>query len=138
MFSHEAPFEFDIHHFRYAPDAMRFWGGTPSIQPYVVATNSLNVLNRIGIQSIREHNLALTDQLICDVANEHCVSPREAPLRGGTVVLQYPEAHLNSIADVMRESGIAFDLRHTGMRLSPHIYNDGEEISALTECLSDS
>ena len=136
-FSHEAPFEFDIRHFRYAPDAMRFWGGTPSIQPYVIATNSLNTLSRIGIQTIREHNLALTDQLLRGVADEHCMSPRGPALRGGTVVLQYPEARLHSIADVMRETGIAFDLRHTGMRLSPHIYNDGEEIAELAACLID-
>jgi kynureninase len=137
-FSHEAPFEFDIHNFRYAPDAMRFWGGTPSVQPYVLATNSVNRLNRIGIHSIREHNLALTDQLLRGVSDEHCVSPRDSALRSGTVVLQYPEEQLQRIAGAMRESDIAFDLRRTGMRLSPHIYNEGEEIAAVTACLAGS
>ena len=28
-FSHDDPFEFDIHRFRYATDSLRFWGGTP-------------------------------------------------------------------------------------------------------------
>jgi kynureninase len=134
-FSHEAPFEFDIRNFRYAPDAMRFWGGTPSIQPYVLATNSLKTINQIGIDSIREHNLTLTEQMLRGVAEEHCISPRDALLRGGTVVLQYPEERLQRIAHVMQEADIAFDLRHTGMRLSPHIYNDSDEIAVLIACL---
>ena len=34
-FSHEDPFAFDIHNFRYASDARRFWGGTPSVAPFM-------------------------------------------------------------------------------------------------------
>jgi len=98
----------------------------------------VNRLNRIGIHSIREHNLALTDQLLRGVSDEHCVSPRDSALRSGTVVLQYPEEQLQRIAGAMRESDIAFDLRRTGMRLSPHIYNEGEEIAAVTACLAGS
>ena len=134
-FPHEAPFEFDIHSFRYARDAMRFWGGTPSVQPFAIAANSLETLNRVGIEQIREHNLALTDQLLHRVPDEHCVSPRDAALRGGTVVLQYPEEQLHRIAKNLREEEVAFDLRRTGIRLSPHIYNDGEEIDAVAACL---
>jgi kynureninase len=136
-FSHEAPFEFDIHNFRYARDAMRFWGGTPSVQPYVVATNSINTLLGIGIEAVREHNVAWTDQLLAAVPGEHRVSPQEAELRGGTVVLQYPEARLQRIASAMRESDIAFDLRRTGMRLSPHVYNDCGEIETVADCLAE-
>ncbi len=36
-FSHADPFEFDIHHFRYADDALRFWGGSPTVLPFAVA-----------------------------------------------------------------------------------------------------
>ena len=43
-FSHADPFEFDIHHFRYAPDALRFWGGTPSVTPALVASHSIAAL----------------------------------------------------------------------------------------------
>lgn len=135
-FSHEAPFEFDIRNFRYAPDAMRFWGGTPSIQPYVLATNSINTLLGVGIEAVRAHNLVLTDQLLAEVPAEQCVSPRVPELRGGTVVLRYPEEDLQRVASAMRDAGIGFDLRRTGMRLSPHVYNDGEEIAVVTACLA--
>jgi len=50
-------------------------------------------------------------------------------------VLQYPEEQLHRIAKNLREEEVAFDLRRTGIRLSPHIYNDGEEIDAVAACL---
>ncbi len=137
-FSHEVPFEFDIHNFRYARDATRFLGGTPSVQPFAIATNSLATLNRVGIKQIREHNLALSDQLLHGVSDENCVSPRDTALRGGTVVLQYPEEQLQRIAKNLQVEEVAFDLRSTGMRLSPHIYNDREEIEAVRACLAGS
>ena len=40
-FSHDDPFELDVHSFRYADNARRFWGGTPSVAPYVAATVGL-------------------------------------------------------------------------------------------------
>jgi kynureninase len=135
-FSHEAPFEFDIRNFRFAPDAMRYWGGTPSIQPYVLATNSLKIFNQLGIEQIRTHNLALTDQLLHGVSDENCVSPREPALRGGTVVLQYAEEQLHRIAKNLEAEEVSFDLRRTGVRLSPHIYNEGEEIARVLACVS--
>lgn len=58
-FSHEDPFEFDVHSFRYAADSRRFWGGTPSVAPYVAAAVGLGAMARIGAATIRAHNLAL-------------------------------------------------------------------------------
>ncbi|MFT5484934.1 MAG: kynureninase, partial [Halieaceae bacterium] len=46
-FSHANPFEFDIADFRFADGAMRFWGGTPSVLPYVVAAVSIELINEI-------------------------------------------------------------------------------------------
>ena len=48
-FSHENPVEFDILNFQYAKDALRFWGGTPSVAPFIIAANSINTLLNIGI-----------------------------------------------------------------------------------------
>jgi selenocysteine lyase/cysteine desulfurase len=70
-FSHADPFEFDIHHFRYADSALRFWGGTPAVLPYTVAANSLETINQIGIERIRAHSLELTQAII-----DNCFQPR--------------------------------------------------------------
>lgn len=134
-FSHENPFEFDIHSFRYAQDALRFWGGTPSVQPYVLAANSITLLNSIGVETIQAHNHQL-NQLLLDAVDPACVvSPLEPKSRGGTIVLNFGadqqrvEAHLH-------EAGVRFDSRATGIRLSPHIYNTLDETERMRQCFS--
>ncbi|MHA7873392.1 MAG: aminotransferase class V-fold PLP-dependent enzyme, partial [Hyphococcus sp.] len=58
-FSHADPFEFDIHHFAYAPGAARYTGGTPSIAPFAGASAAHELLNRHGIDAIYAHNQKL-------------------------------------------------------------------------------
>ncbi len=135
-FSHENPFEFDIDNFCYAGDALRFWGGTPSVQPFVTATNSINLLNEIGIDIIRDHNVQLTQLLADAVEPEHVVTPAQSHQRGGTMALSYAQDQLQALSNRLRNEGILFDLRSTGVRLSPHIYNDAAEIERVIECLA--
>ena len=134
-FSHENPFEFDMHNFRYAPDALRFWGGTPSVQPFVSATNSIRLLQSIGIENIRSHNLNLVQKIIDAVAAGIVITPLDPGHRGGTVVLKYPEATQEAVCSRLQQARVGFDVRPTGIRLSPHVYNDASEIQAVTALL---
>lgn len=129
-FSHENPFEFDIQHFAYHPSALRFWGGTPSILPYVLARHSIDYLQAQGIANIRAHNLALGDRLIAGLANEHVVSPRAHQQRSGTVIVHFGAQQAAVIA-ALQAAQIRFDARAKGLRLSPHIYNQASEIDLL-------
>ncbi len=63
-FSHAAPFEADIHHFEYAPDAQRFWGGTPTVAPFVMAAASLGVIAELGVAAIHAHNRRLMNTFV--------------------------------------------------------------------------
>lgn len=134
-FSHEDPFEFDINSFRYAGDALRFWGGTPSVAPYVVAANAIERLCDIGIDTIRSHNLQFVDRLAETLSNEHVLTPLNHDSRGGTVVLRFQSEQLATVSDRLKEAGVAFDVRPTGIRLSPHIYNSLQEIETVAEAL---
>ncbi|MEM7280330.1 MAG: aminotransferase class V-fold PLP-dependent enzyme [Pseudomonadota bacterium] len=136
-FSHESPFEFDIHNFRYAQDALRFWGGTPTIAPFVLATNSINLILSLGVQEIQRHNRRLTELLISQVARAcHLICPREPDRRGGSVVLDFG-AQQTAVADRLAQRGIVCDGRADGMRLSPHIYNSHEQIQTVVAALLD-
>jgi len=133
-FSHSTPFEFDINRFEYAEGSARFWGGTPSILPYVVASHSLELVARIGVETVRQHNMALT-QKIASTLDPGCLrAPADPALRSGTLVLTLP----NQTAAVarLREAGVRFDVRPLGLRLSPHIYNTAAEIDTVVDCLS--
>jgi len=132
-FSHADPFEFDIHSFRYADNALRFWGGTPSVLPFVVAADSIDLINRIGVQTIRKHNIELTTALLASVDERFVVSPIKPGLRGGTVVLNFQENHA-AIEKRLTETDVQFDTRSHGLRLSPHIYTTNEEIEIAASC----
>lgn len=134
-FSHEQPFEFDIHHFTYHPAALRFWGGTPSVAPFVLAAHSIHYLNKVGINTIRKHNILLTEQLINALPAEHIVSPLKEHQRSGTIILNFNE-HQQKVVEQLNSANVAFDARFFGIRLSPHIYNTEAEIQKVIECIS--
>ena len=134
-FSHENPFEFDSNNFRYAQDADRFWGGTPSVQPFVVAANSIQTICDIGVENIRRHNLSLTQRLIGALPTGNLVTPVEPDHRGGTLVVRFEEDSLGAVTDRLEAHKVLFDVRPTGIRLSPHIYNDEAEIDITAGCL---
>jgi len=135
-FSHENPFEFDMHNFRYADTADRFWGGTPSVQPFAVAANSINTLCDIGVATIRRHNLSLTQRLIEALPAGSLITPRRPEHRGGTLVVKVDEQKLDTAISQLKSRKVLFDTRATGIRLSPHIYNDLSEIDVVADCLA--
>ncbi len=132
-FSHADPFEFDIHDFRFAPDARRFLGGTPSPIPTAVARESLVALNNIGVAAIREHNLALTERLIDGLDEPMLVSPRERHLRSGTVVIDPGPEERAALLAAFSASEIHVDERADGIRISPHLVNSVDDIDAVLE-----
>ena len=128
-FSHENPFEFDIHHFKYKNSAMMFWGGTPSIAPFALSAHSINYFAEIGSNTVRAHNQAMIDKVIAEFG-EQLVSPLEHNKRSGTVILDFKDKH-QSVLTALEHNNISVDARHLGMRVSPHIYNDNEDLDTF-------
>lgn len=130
-FSHDKPFEMDIKHFKYHKTALKYWGGTPSILPYVVAANSLAYFNKLTIDVVRKHNLSLTNLLI-EAFEKYLVSPKIPSLRSGTVILNFDHttktANNKAIAKALMENDIAVDSRSKGIRVSPSLVNEVEDI----------
>jgi kynureninase len=128
-FSHEDPFEFRIQNFRYAADARRFWGGTPSVLPYVIARASIDLVNRVGVANVREHNRALTERLVRAALERGLTlrTPHDPARRGGTVCIAFQDPQ--RVYQQLKEAKIFVDVRPAyGVRFSPHIYTDAEEI----------
>lgn len=128
-FSHEDPFEFRIRNFRYAADARRFWGGTPSVLPYVVARAGIDLVNRFGVANVRAHNRALTQRLVRAALERGLTlrTPHDPERRGGTVCVAFSDPQ--RVCQQLKEAKIFVDVRPAyGVRFSPHIYNDAEDI----------
>ncbi len=123
-FSHENPFEFDIQDFRYAEGAKRFWGGTPSAAPYAFALGGIETALEIGVDTIREHNIALMQT----------VKPEIGPAgTGGTLCIPISDAQDTAL----KAAGCQFDRRGDVARLSFHIYNSRDEANIVSDILKD-
>ncbi len=130
-FSHKNPFEFDINNFAYADSTARFWGGTPSVIPYVVARNSIETIAKIGVETLLQHNQRLS-QKIMDKLPEDCIaSPLDLDKKGGTLVLKFPDSE--KVEQALKDKKIIFDARQYGIRLSPHLYTSDEDVGVLID-----
>jgi selenocysteine lyase/cysteine desulfurase len=130
-FSHENPFEFNIHEFRYHPTALRFWGGTPSVAPYAFAGHSINYFANIGSEAVRKHNQQMIDKLIHSLS-AFVVSPIEREKRSGTVILHFGD-HQQKVKQAVAMAKISVDERVHGLRVSAHVYNDNDDVDKLID-----
>jgi selenocysteine lyase/cysteine desulfurase len=135
-FSHDDPFEFDINDFRFAPDARRFWGGTPSPMPAAIARHSIAAISDIGIDAVRQHNVRLTDHLIDGLDPAMLVSPRDAARRNGTVVVGPPADRRAALIDALADADVHVDERADGIRVSPHLVNTLSDIDAFLDIVA--
>jgi selenocysteine lyase/cysteine desulfurase len=133
-FSHEDPFEMDIHHFHYADSAMRFFGGTPSPAPFVIANAALDMWEKLGPANVQVRIQQHLDQLCAAVPDEILVSPRGAHARGGTFVIAPKDRE--ALRRACDDHGIRCDERNEGFRFSVHGYTDDSDVAQLRGALS--
>jgi kynureninase len=124
-FSHADPFEMDIHHFEYAPDALRFWGGTPSIAPFVLATASLGHLRELGVETIHAHNRRMV-QTFTDALSPAWRARLPAWPIGGTLCIPLG-AEFDAVTARLEAAGAQFDTRGEVIRVSFHACNAAED-----------
>lgn len=131
-FSHEDPFEFDVHSFRYSGDARRFWGGTPSVAPYAIAAESLRVMAGIGVGAIRSHNLTLMGvfRAALPPAWRDAIDVERI---GGTLCIDLG-AERARVMRSLETHGVRADARGSVLRLSFHIYNTAAEAAFIAGC----
>lgn len=128
-FSHADPFEFDIHHYEAAPDARRFWGGTPDVAPFVIAAQSLRELGAIGIDRIFAHNRALIDVFRSALPQRWRQVVRTDGC-GGTLCLP-TGSETSALCERLRAAGVRHDRRAETLRISFHLCNDAQDAARV-------
>lgn len=133
-FSHENPFEFDIHHYKSHRSAKRFWGGTPSIAPYVAANAALEQLSDMGWINIRKHNHSLKQALYKSIYNKVLALPYQSDIQelGGSLCIQVD--NLPALIQHLHSNNVRFDTRDTIIRLSLHVNNTYKDIETIADC----
>ena len=133
--AHEHPFAFETGAITYATGAARFLHGTPAVPALYAAQAGYEVVNAVGVDSIRRKSIRQV-QLALDRARELGLVPHvpERPdERGGMIILDVP--HGEGVTRELLRREILVDHRPgAGIRVSPHFYTSDDEIDhALSE-----
>jgi cysteine desulfurase/selenocysteine lyase len=99
---------------------------------------SLDLLVRVGVDSLARHNHELIAQLIAGLPAEKyaLASPAEAERRGPYVCIaaRTPE-ETGACHEKLRAAGVMVSLRENALRVSPYIFNTAGHIDRLIEVL---
>lgn len=122
----------------YQPGAVRYDVGERSnfaLLPMVVS--ALRLLLAWTPAAVEAHTRSLTEG-IAEGAREMGLDVDEAGSRYGHILgLRLPgDADPGALLTALRERGIHASLRGPALRLSPHLYNDQEDVAALLEGLA--
>jgi kynureninase len=127
--AHEHPFAFETGPITYAKDWTRFLHGSPAVPALYAAQAGYDVVNSIGIGTIRAKSLRQV-QLLFDLARELGLtphSPEKPEERGGMAILEVP--HGEAVTRELLRREVIVDYRPgAGIRLSPHFYTADDEI----------
>ena len=133
----------------------KFEAGTPPIAEAVGLGAAVDYLNGLGMEQIREHEVALTgyalrtlNQRYGDDITIH--GPTEPAERGGVLSFEYKGIHPHDVAQVLDRSGVCVRAGHhcakplmrvlgcaATSRASMYVYNDESDVDALADALAD-
>ena len=136
--AHAAPFDFAPAPMRYDNSVRRFAQGTPGIPALYSALPGLQIVEDVGVKTIRGESERRTEWMI-DFALEHgwkVNSPRNVNRRGGSIMI-YVEDGPAMVAR-LAERKVFVDCRPgVGLRMSPHFFNTDEEVREALAILAE-
>ncbi|EKE14900.1 MAG: hypothetical protein ACD_12C00246G0003 [uncultured bacterium] len=131
----------------------KFEAGTPAIGEVIAFKESINFLNKIGMDKIREHEKKLTDYAInrlIDTFDESIkiFGPKNLQKKCGIISFTFDKFHPHDIAQILADGGICVRAGHhcamplhtylnvsATVRASFYIYNDENDVEKLVEGL---
>jgi cysteine desulfurase/selenocysteine lyase len=136
---------------RFQPPPLRFEAGTPPVAEAHAFTAALDLLDELGLDAIRAHELALLERLLAgltDVPGVRVVGPADAAGRSGAVALALPAGDPQLAAAVLDASDVAVragyhcaEPLHRALGLGPTLrasvaaYTTYEDVERLLEAL---
>ncbi len=128
-------FDFDIRSFEPHTDARRFEMGTPAVPIVHTALGGQEIVDEVGIEAIAARNRELTDRLLegCGAQGLSLTTADDPDHRSAIIMIRHgdPAAAVAHLA----ERGIIVDHRPGHIRVSPHFYNDADDIQRFLEAL---
>jgi kynureninase len=128
-FASEDPFAFDPERRSLHPTARRLEHGTPPAPVYPLAQGGLDVIVEVGVERIRRRQWELQDLVMAraDDLGLEVRTPRVPQERGGVVNVRVGE-DAQRISHALLERNVCTDARGDGLRISPHFFNDEDDV----------
>jgi cysteine desulfurase/selenocysteine lyase len=131
----------------------KFEAGTPPIAEAVGLSAAIDYLSELGMDAVREHEVALTTYALATLTERHgadlaIFGPPDAADRGGVISFTYRDVHPHDLSQVLDSAGVCIRaghhcarplMRRLGVtatsRASFYVYNDEADVDALSEGL---
>jgi cysteine desulfurase/selenocysteine lyase len=131
----------------------KFEAGTPPIAEAVGLAAAIDYLEAIGMENVRAHEVSLTAYALRKLTTElgddlTIFGPSEPATRGGVLSIELDGIHAHDVSQVLDEHAVCIRpghhcakplMKHFGVaataRASFYVYNDEDDVDALTEAL---
>lgn len=125
--------DFSFREFDPWEDARRIELGTPAFADFMVAKESVSLINEIGISRIEDRNMRIKRYLIEELEKLGVELYTDPDWKSSIVLFGVPRAR--ELYEHLISNGIIVSFRAGGIRVSPHFYNDENDISRLLDAL---
>ena len=96
---------------------------------------AVEMLLEAGVANTAAHITALLDRAESALEAIGCEVSPAPEHRAGILMIKPPAADVDALAEACLEGNIAVSVRRGRLRLSPHLYNNEDDIDALVELL---
>jgi selenocysteine lyase/cysteine desulfurase len=128
-------FAMDATRYDPSPTARRFETGTPPVPNCYAAEAGLKILSEVGMPTIASRIMELTGTIISESrkAGYTLAVPESAERHGALITLRTHDE--NALVAALENQGIVTSSRFGNLRISPHFYNNEDDIEVLFRAL---
>jgi cysteine desulfurase / selenocysteine lyase len=130
--------KFSLEERRLKPSASRYEGGSPNMGGFVALGASLALLARYGTKALSKRILALAETACEHLRRSGAVvhGDRTPERASGIVSFELPGKNPTVVRKKLVELGVALSCRNGKLRISPHAYNDDDDIGRLVAAIA--
>jgi len=135
-FSQADIFAMDVYANTPSPTARRFESGTPPVPNIYAALAGIGLVQSVGLSRVEAHVQELT-AAIKEGAQQRgftLVTPTDPNKHGALITLRSRDVNL--LVSQLKQDGIITSSRDDNLRISPHIYNNLEDVERLMDGLA--
>lgn len=121
----------------FRPDAGRFEEALVNFPGIWGLNAALDIFLELGMKKVEHHIQGLVNLAIEGLEEKgySIISSKETKERSGILSFRHPHLSLDEIRDRLEQGRVFLAIRGSGLRISPSVYNDEEDIRAMLEAL---